>query len=122
MGAYCAWALAPPFPSPIALIDTPQSALLAEFGPSTHRKASTDLERRLAGLGRTLAWDRSRGIAVWSLEAYFVGHADDPTALPMSVSRCLHADWAGNALDSYLPCMGIAKTHVMAPNPRLERP
>jgi hypothetical protein len=104
--AALAWVLIPPFPSPAALMDTSFAALTAQLG-------------RPAGSIPTkfVVWQKSRGIAVWSLEAGYDTATVDATALPKYVSRILWVEWTGISV----PFGYAARARVMAPNNRFER-
>ena len=100
------WVLIPPFPSPALLMDISFASLTAQFGHPTGSIPT-----------KFVVWQKSRGIAVWSLEVGYDTATVDATALPQHVSRLLWVEWAGiSASFGY-----VARARVMAPNNRLER-
>jgi hypothetical protein len=99
--ATLAWVLIPPFPSPDALMDTSFASLTAKLG---HPAGS---------IPTTFAvWQRSRGIAIWSLEVGYDSATIDATSLPQSVSRSLRIAWAGVSI----PYGYTARARLMVPN------
>jgi hypothetical protein len=79
--ATLAWVLIPPFPSPVALMDTSFASLTAKLGHPAGSMPTT-----------YAVWRRSRGIAEWSLEVGYDTATIDPTSLPQSISRSLRID------------------------------
>jgi hypothetical protein len=114
LAAMCAWMLIPPFPAPTALIDNSPSSLTSKFGPPTGSIAISPVPWHPAN---SVAWEKSRGVAVWSLQADWQRVSTDPMAYPDSVSRCLRILWVNLSLQ----CDVVARARVMAPN-HLERP
>jgi hypothetical protein len=82
--AASAWVLIPPFPSPAGLMDLSFTYLTARLGPPTGSIPT-----------KFVVWEKSRGIAMWSLEVGFDTATVDPTALPQNISRRLWVKWAG---------------------------
>jgi hypothetical protein len=82
--AVSAWVLIPPFPPPAALMDTSFAALTARLGYPTGSIPT-----------KFVVWEKSRGIAVWSLEVGYDSATVAPMELPHSVSRSLWFKWAG---------------------------
>jgi hypothetical protein len=99
--ATLAWVLIPPFPSPVALMDTSFASLTAKLG---HPAGSIPT--------KFAVWQKSRGIAVWSLEVGYDTATIDPTALPQSISRSLWIEWAGVSI----PFGYTARARLMVPN------
>jgi hypothetical protein len=79
-----AWVAIPPFPPPAALMDTSFAALTARLGHPTGSIAT-----------KFVVWEKSRGIAVWSLEVGYDSATLAPMELPHSISRSLWFKWAG---------------------------
>jgi hypothetical protein len=82
--AVSAWLLTPPFPAPDALIGDSYSELVVAHGPPTGSIPT-----------KFVAWQKSRGIAIWTLEVSYGTAPVDQAATPRRVSRCLWVDWAG---------------------------
>ena len=94
-----AWVLIPPFPSPMSLMDTSFASLTATLGHPS-RSIPTEIA----------VWQKSRGIAVWSLEVGYNAAPIDPTAQPQSISRTLRIAWA----DISIPYGYTAQARVIA--------
>jgi hypothetical protein len=84
IAALSVWVLIPPFPSPPALVGKPSSALVSLLGPATG--ALPD---------KFVAWEQSRGVAVWTLEASYIAWPVDPDSVTTGIKRCLWIKWAG---------------------------
>ena len=82
--AALAWLLTPPFPAPDALMGDSYSDLVAALGPPTGSIPT-----------KFVAWEKSRGVAIWTLEVGYGTAPIDQRATPRQVSRCLWIDWAG---------------------------
>jgi hypothetical protein len=104
--AASAWVLIPAFPSPAMLMDHSFTSLTARLGQPAGSIAT-----------KFVVWEKSRGIAVWSLEVGFDTATVDPTALPQSISRSLWFKWAGVSV----PYGYATRARVMAPSNLLER-
>jgi len=118
-----AWVLVPPFPSPSELIDKSRQALTTQLG-SSHEVAMLvpePLRSKIRGW-KTIGWEKSRGIAIWELEATWTRTPDDPLSLPDMVSRCLHLRWAPDPASFFLPCDTVMRGWVMASNNRWRGP
>jgi hypothetical protein len=99
--AASAWVLIPPFPSPAALMDTSFASLTARLGHPTGSIPT-----------KFVVWEKSRGIAVWSLEVGYDTVSVDPTALPHAISRSLWVKWAGVSVPyGYATRAGVAQHH-----------
>lgn len=97
------WVLIPPFPSPVALMDTSYASLTAKLGNPE------------GSIPAIAVWRKSRGIAVWSLEVGYNTAPIDPTAQPQSISRSLRIAWA----DVSIPYGYTARARVIAPISRI---
>ena len=83
-GAALGWVFVPPFPPPATLVDKPYAALVTELG------------RPSGGIPtKFVAWEKSRGGAIWTLEAGFDDATIDARMVAGDISRCLWIDWAG---------------------------
>jgi hypothetical protein len=93
------WVLVPPFPRPETLLNSSLPALTKQFGP-----AHDSTLPPISGSSVTsVAWDRPRLVATWTLQAaWMTRHAADAAAQPDSVLRCLR--WAPQSLDVRIPC------------------
>ena len=80
------WVLVPPFPSPETLLGKPLGALATQFGPAREVASQTPAAARW---GKAVAWEKSRGVAVWTLEADWRKTPEGDSARPDMVSRCL---------------------------------
>jgi hypothetical protein len=89
------WLLTPPFPAPEELITRPYSDLVTALGPPTDSIPT-----------KFVAWRRTRGIAIWTLEAGYGMAAIDRRATPGRVSRCLWIDWASVSILCRVAVMG----------------
>jgi hypothetical protein len=76
--------LTPPFPAPDALMGDSYSELVVALGPPTDSIPT-----------KFVAWQKSRGVAIWTLEVGYGTAPIDQAATPGHVSRCLWVDWAG---------------------------
>jgi hypothetical protein len=79
-----AWVLIPPFPPPATMMDDTYTTLTENLGPPTGSIPT-----------KFVVWERSRVIAVWSLEAGLSSALMDPYEHPGHVVRCLWIPWAG---------------------------
>jgi len=107
------WVLVPPFPSTKVLIRSSWAALTQEFG------IPQELPPEGAGRwhpAKSVVWKRSRGIAVWTLEAAWNKAPVDSGATPDMVSRCLL--WEPHWWDAHFPCDAASMARVMASNNR----
>jgi hypothetical protein len=82
--ALSAWLLIPPFPPPATMMDETYATLTGKLGTPTGAIPT-----------KFVAWERSRAIEVWSLEAGFGSAPIDPHEHPGHVSRCLRIPRAG---------------------------
>ena len=82
--AALAWLLTPPFPAPDALVGDSYSDLVAALGPPTGSIPT-----------KFVVWQKSRGVAIWTLEVGYGTAPSDQRATPGQVSRCLWINWAG---------------------------
>jgi hypothetical protein len=115
----CVWMLVPAFPAPERLIDSSLIDLTNRFGPG--REITPD-SRAFYRPAKSVAWDKTRGIALWTLRADWYHAPKGPVAHPDSVSRCMRLIWGSESLSDFLPCEVVATARVMASNYRLERP
>jgi hypothetical protein len=92
------WVLTPPFPAPEALITRPYSDLLVALGPPVGSIPT-----------KFVAWQKSRGIAIWTLEAGYGMAPINQRATPGRVSRCLWIDWAGVSILCRRAVMGKSR-------------
>lgn len=79
-----AWVLIPPFPGPSELLGKPSSALVSLLGPWTDELPE-----------KFVAWDKSRRVAVWTLEAGYRTWPVEPKSITENVRRCLWIKWVG---------------------------
>ena len=114
-----AWVLVPPFPSPETLINSSLTALTGRFGPPHDLPPETPAPLRSA---KSVAWTRSRVVAVWMLQADWNKAPPNPVAHPDMVSRCLRVSWAPDWLGAFLPCKAVVIGQVMASNNRWRGP
>jgi hypothetical protein len=113
-----AWVLVPPFPSPDLLLNTPLPELTKRFG--VPRAAAPQQIAGSLDAVKAVAWDRSRLVATWTLQADWVRwHGRDPAAHPDSLLRCLR--WAP-PINILAPCDGAYTAQVMASNNRWRDP
>jgi hypothetical protein len=91
------WLLTPPFPAPDALITRSYSDLVVVLGPPTGSIPN-----------KFVSWQKSRGIAIWTLEAGYGVSPIDRRATPGQVSRCLWIDWAGVSILCRMAVVGRA--------------
>ena len=115
------WVLVPPFPAPGTLMDRPLSALTKQLGPPRELMPQGPSPLRL---GKSVAWEKSRGIAFWTLQADWTEEPVDPLRTPDMVSRCLRLKWAPEWLGVvlFLPCEAVGRARVMASNNRWRGP
>ena len=114
------WILVPPFPPPATLLDIPLTALTEQFGPS---RDSVEEVRAPPRSAKSVVWERSRGIAYWTLQADWSKPTIELSGPPDMVSRCLHLRWAPEWVAVLLlPCETVAKARVMASNNRWRGP
>ena len=113
------WVLVPPFPSPETLLDKSLQALTMQLGSSV--EVTLPVPAPLRG-GKTIGWEKSRGIAVWELQADWTKPPADPQLPPDMVSRCLRIKWAPAWVGVLLPCQAVARARVMASNNRWRGP
>jgi hypothetical protein len=113
------WVLVPPFPAPADLIDKSPQALTMQLGSSHDVALAVPAPLRP---WRTVAWEKSRGIAVWELQANWARAPADPLSPPDVISRCLRVSWAPAWADVVLPCEAVARGRVMASNNRWRGP
>lgn len=78
------WVFIPPFPAPSAVVGKSSSALVSLLGPSTGALPDKFVE-----------WEKSRGVAVWTLEAGYSSWPIEPGSVTEDVKRCLWIKWAG---------------------------
>jgi hypothetical protein len=72
------WVFIPPFPAPSALIGKPYSALVSWIGASTGALRDKFVVR-----------EKSRGVAIWSLQASYDTWPIAPGAITLDARRCL---------------------------------
>ena len=113
------WVLVPPFPSPGTLLDKSLQALTMQLGPS--HEVAPPMPAPLRA-GKTVAWLKSRGIAVWEVQADWTTPSADSLSPPDMVSRCLRLKWAPAWTGVLLPCEAVARARVMASNNRWRGP
>jgi hypothetical protein len=113
------WVLVPPFPSPRELLDDSLPDLTMQLGAAHEVTLSVPAPLRS---WKTVAWEKSRGIAVWELQADWSRPPVDPLSPPDMVSRCLHVRWAPALEGVVLPCEAVARARVMASNNRWRGP
>jgi hypothetical protein len=101
------WLLTPPFPAPEALISHSYSDLVTALGAPTGSIPT-----------KFVAWQKSRGVAIWTLEAAYGETPIDHRATPGQVSRCLWIDWAGVSILCRTVVIGRV---ALTPNNRFER-
>jgi hypothetical protein len=82
--AMLSWVFIPPFPAPSELVGMSHSAVVSLVGPSTGA-----LPDKFA------VWEKSRGVATWSLRASYDTWPIAPGALTFDARRCLWIQWAG---------------------------
>jgi hypothetical protein len=100
-----AWVLVPPYPSPVSLMDKSFATLTASLGHPS-RLAPTEIA----------VWQKSRGVAVWSLEVGYNTAPIEPTTLPQNISRSLRIVWP----DIAIPYGYSARARLMVPNTALK--
>lgn len=86
LGSIVTWTLISPFPSSRVLLDEPLPALSARFGPPNGSVPTSAVPWHPA---KSLAWEKSRGIAVWTLEVDWDKTSPSPTTPPAFVSQSL---------------------------------
>jgi hypothetical protein len=106
------WSLVPPFPAPGTVTMTSRSALDARFGAPNVPTLDSDAPFPHA---MSLSWERSRGVAVWSLRAYWRNAAVDDDAHPDGTSLCFRIRWAPEQSSLCLESL-VLKARVMASN------
>jgi len=93
------WTLIPPFPASPLLLDEPLSSLTRRFGPPNVIGPTSAVPWHPS---RSLAWEKSRGIGIWILQADWGKALPTATTHPDSVSRTLRV------LGANLPFSGDA--------------
>ena len=84
LGLAVTWSLTSPFPSSLIVLNEPLPAMASRFG-SPNEAIPTNAVLRQPG--RAVAWEKSRGIAVWTLEADWEKARASSAAPPDFVSR-----------------------------------
>ena len=103
LGSVVIWTLIPPFPASLLLLDEPLSSLTTIFGPPNGVTPTGTVPWHPA---RSLAWEKSRGIGVWTLRVDWDKTLPTATSRPDFVSRGLRV------LGTTLPLPGDAATRA----------
>ena len=114
-----AWTLIPPFPPPSTLIDQSPQALAMQLGAPHEIASPVPAPQRP---WRTIAWEKSRGIATWEVQAEWGSAPDDPLSPPDMVWRCLRVTWASVLAAVPLRCETVMRGRVMTSNNRWRGP
>jgi hypothetical protein len=78
-----AWILIPPFSTPSALVGKPYAMLALQLGPSTGEIPD-----------KFVVWEKSRGVAVWSIQARYDTWPIESRSVVRGAKRCLWIKWA----------------------------
>jgi hypothetical protein len=100
----------PPFPPVMSLLDDSFDSLVRRYGPPSDVMPDLSLPQQLRP-AKSVAWQKSRIIAVWELRINYTVTPFSATASPDYISQCLNWGWLG----FHLPCNAAFRARVRAP-------
>jgi hypothetical protein len=100
----------PPFPPAVSLLDDSFDSFVRKYGPPTDLLPDPSLAQQLRP-AKSVAWQKSRIIAVWELRINYTVTPFGPTASPDYISQCLNWGW----LDFHFPCNAAFRARVRVP-------
>lgn len=102
--------LFPPFPPVASLLDDSFDSLIRKYGRPIDLSPDASLPQQLRP-AKSVAWQKSRIVAVWELTINYTTTPVSSTASPDYVTQCLNWGWLG----FHFPCDAAFRARVRVP-------